>query len=192
MTDWGVHLMDIALWAKEVSGMPLSVAASGGNFAFPGHAHETFDTMSVLYQMPGYTMTWEHTAGIQSGPFGRSYGLAFIGDNGTLVIDRGSWNLFPEGTEGKTKIAAMPVQTGHDGHVDHLRDWLDCIRTRKEPACSIEKGRLAAVYCHMGNIALRTQSLLQWKEDSRDFGENRAANKLIRPQYRSPWMLPVI
>jgi len=58
MTDWGVHLMDMALWAKDVTALPLSVAASGGNYAFPDRAHETFDTMSVTYQMPDHNITW--------------------------------------------------------------------------------------------------------------------------------------
>jgi predicted dehydrogenase len=57
MTDWGVHLMDMALWAKDITALPLSVAASGGNYAFPDRAHETFDTMSVTYQMPDHNIT---------------------------------------------------------------------------------------------------------------------------------------
>src|SRR5438309_2622457 len=63
ITDRGVHLMDIALWAKDITEFPLAVASTGGNFSFPDHAHETFDTMSVTYQLPDYTINWEHTAG---------------------------------------------------------------------------------------------------------------------------------
>lgn len=192
MTDWGVHLMDMALWAKDITALPLSVAASGGNFAFPDRAHETFDTMSVTYQMPDHNITWEHVAGIENGPWGRNYGLAFIGNDATLVIDRSSWDLYPESSGGKYKVPAMPRQTGYDSHEAHLKNWIECLKTRKDPNCTIEMGRLTAIYTHMGNIALRTNSRLVWNEGSKNFGNNAAANALLVPSYRKPWTLPKI
>lgn len=191
MTDWGVHLMDMALWAKDVTALPLSVAASGGNFAFPDRAHETFDTLSATYQMPDHNITWEHVAGTENGPWGRNYGLAFIGNNATLVIDRSSWDLYPE-SSGKNKVPAMARQTGYDSHEAHLKNWIDCLKTRKDPNCTIEMGRLTAIYAHMGNIALRANSRLVWNEGSGNFGNNTAANALITPSYRNPWTLPKI
>ena len=190
MTDWGVHLMDMALWAKDTDSLPLKVSATGGNFAFPDHAHETFDTMSVQYTMPGYNICYEHSAGIQSGPYGKSYGLSFVGNNGTIVIDRGSWDLFPEGEKDKLKIPSMPRQTGTDSHGIHLKNWIDCMRSGNEPICPIETGRLAAVYCHMGNIALRSGSSLIWDSKSGSFGNNKSANDLLKPLYRKPYVLP--
>ena len=192
MTDWGVHLMDMALWAKDITALPLSVAASGGNFAFPDRAHETFDTMSVTYQMPDHNITWEHVAGIENGPWGRNYGLAFVGNDATLVIDRSSWDLYPESSGDKYKVPAMPRQTGYDSHEAHLKNWIECLRSRKEPNCTIEMGRLTAIYTHMGNIALRTNSRLVWNDGSKNFGNNAAANALLLPSYRKQWTLPQI
>ncbi|NJM94369.1 MAG: Gfo/Idh/MocA family oxidoreductase, partial [Cytophagales bacterium] len=95
MTDWGVHLLDMALWAKKVDYMPLSVSAVGGNLSFADRAHETPDTLSVVYQMKDFVLTWDHVAGIQSGPYDKLYGIAFVGDQGSLVIrSTASWNLF--------------------------------------------------------------------------------------------------
>lgn len=190
MTDWGVHLVDMALWAKDTTALPLSVAATGGNFAFPERAHETFDTMNVVYQMPEYDINWMHTAGIQTGPWGRNYGLAFIGNDATIVIDRESWDLFPEMEKGRYKVPALPRQQGHNSHEAHVKNWIECIRTRKETVCPVEMGRLAAVYTHMGNVALRTQSQLIWDNSAHNFGSNTAANKLLLPSYRQPWKLP--
>ncbi len=192
MTDWGVHLMDMALWAKDTTALPLSVAASGGNFSFPDRARETFDTMSVIYQMPDHNITFEHVAGTENGPWGRNYGLAFIGNDATLVIDRSSWDLYPEMAGGKYKVPAMPRQNGRDAHEPHLKNWIDCIRSRKEPNCTIEMGRLTAIYTHMANIALRTNSRLVWNEGSKNFGNNAAANALLMPAYRKPWTLPKV
>lgn len=192
MTDWGVHLIDMALWVKGITELPLAVSASGGNFAFPDKAHETFDTMSVSYQMKDYTINWEHTAGTQSGPYGRAYGLAFVGNDATLVIDREGWELYPELDNGKYKVPAMPKQSGRDSHEPHMRNFIECVKTRKDPACTIENGRLVAVYAHMANIALRTNTRLEWNAATKNFGNNAAANNLITPSYRKPWVLPKV
>ena len=192
LTDWGVHLIDMALWAKDITVFPKAVTATGGNFSFPEYAHETFDTMDVSYQMNDFTINWQHSAGLQNGPYGREYGLAFVGNDATLVIDRDSWELFPEwdNTNKKTKVPAMPKQTGKGSHETHMQNFLDCIKTRKDPNCPIENGRLVAMYAHMGNIALRTNSQLVWNEQNNNFGNNTAANALITPTYRKPWSLP--
>ena len=139
LTDWGVHLMDMALWAKDITIGPLSVAASGGNFAYPDHAHETFDTMSVSWQMPDHTISWQHTAGTETGPWGRNYGLAFVGNDASIIIDRSSFDFFPEMQNGQYKVAAMPRQTGHDSHEAHVKNWIDCLKSRKEPECRLKR-----------------------------------------------------
>jgi predicted dehydrogenase len=190
LTDWGVHLLDIALWSKNVTGMPLSVTANGGNFAFPDHAHETYDTMSVSYQMKDFVINWEHTAGIESGPYNRAYGLAFVGNDGTLVIDRAGWEMFPESDDGKYKTPVVPKSMGKESHEKHMSNFIECVRAKKDPVCTIENGRLVAMYAHLGNIALRTKSRLTFDEHKFNFSDNAAANALITPHYRAPWNLP--
>ena len=66
--------------------------------------------MSVLYQLPDYTISWEHSAGIQTGPYGRSYGLAFVGNDATLVIDRSGWELFAEENKNKSKTVNVKIK----------------------------------------------------------------------------------
>ncbi|HRH60561.1 MAG TPA: hypothetical protein PL045_08320 [Chitinophagaceae bacterium] len=194
MTDWGVHLIDMALWAKNISAMPLAVTAAGGNFSHPENAHETFDTMSVNFQLPDYTITWEHTAGTQRGPYNRNYGLAFIGNNATLVIDREGWELFPEwdNENKKPKVPAMEKQTGKDSHLEHMQNFLQCIQSRSATACSIDNGSLVAKYAHAGNIALRSNSMLMWDAANNNFGSNHGANAFITPNYRKPWVFPKV
>lgn len=194
LTDWGVHLLDMALWVKDIKTMPVSVTASGGNFAFPDHAHETFDTMNVNFQLPDYIVNWQNVAGIESGPYGKSYGLAYVGNDATLVIDRGGWEVFPELNGDKTayRVPVVPRQPGRDYHLDHMQNFVDCIKSRAETNCPIENGRLVAAYAHAGNIALRTQSQLVWDEGKKNFGNNAAANAMITPNYRKPWVLPKV
>ncbi len=190
MTDWGVHLLDMALWANDIKTTPLQVLAAGGNFSYRDHAHETFDTMDVSFQMKDHVINWSHTAGTQTGPYGRNYGVAFVGNLATIVINREGWELIPELENDAYKVPAIPPQSGKDSHEAHMKNFLECIKTRNDPNCTIENGRLVALYAHMGNIALRSGTTLQWDETKKNFGDNPSANALIRPQYRKPWVLP--
>jgi predicted dehydrogenase len=193
ITDWGAHLIDVALWAKNIKLAPISCSAIGGNFASADYNHETFDTMSVQYQLPDYNFTFEHTAGTEKGPYGRHYGLAFIGNDATLVIDRAGWEVFPETENNIYKIPAIPPRrNGRENHEEHVKNWLECIRDKKEPNCTIENGRLVALYAHLGNISLRTNTRVEFDEISQTFGKNEAANKLIMPNYRKPWIFPKV
>ena len=96
MTDWGVHLIDMVLYGMDAVS-PKSVLSAGGAFAYPDGGMETPDTQQAIFEYDGFSMIWEHAAGIDNGPYGRKHGVAFIGNNGTLVADRAGWEVIPEG-----------------------------------------------------------------------------------------------
>lgn len=193
LSDWGVHLLDIALWAKNIKTAPLSVVATGGQYSKDDRYRETPDTMNVSYQLDNFTINYDHVAGPLNGPYDRRYGLAFVGTDATLVIDRDSWEIFPEIENGSYKVPARPRKTETERpHELHMKNFIECIRSRKDPACTVENGRMVAMYAHMGNIALRTQSRLVWNEEQQNFGNNKAANDLVMARYRKPWEVPLI
>jgi hypothetical protein len=147
--------------------------------------------MSVSWQMKDYAINWEHTAGTQSGPYGRLYGLAFIGNDATIVVDRSGWEIFPELENGRYKVPAMPAQgSSGETHEEHVKNWLECIRSRKDPNCTVETGRNVATYAHMANIALRSNTRVEWDPVNGNFGKNKAAMAYLHPIYRKPWVLP--
>ncbi len=76
---------------------PKSVLASGGKFAYPNDAAETPDTLQTIYEFEDFNLLWEHAVGIDGGNYGRYEGIAFIGNNATLVVNRDGWEVIPEG-----------------------------------------------------------------------------------------------
>ncbi|TAE50677.1 MAG: gfo/Idh/MocA family oxidoreductase [Bacteroidetes bacterium] len=191
LSDWGVHLLDIPLWAMKVEGAPQWVNAAGGIFVYPERQIETADTLNVSYAFEDWTLTWEHIGGSQTGLYNRNYGMAFIGANGTLVANREGWELLPVMRDNKYIMEALPPQkSAESNHEAHAINFLECIKSRKDPACTVEMGYLAAFYAHMGNISYRSGTRLKWDASRQNFGENKAANALITPEYRAPWELP--
>lgn len=189
MTDWGVHLLDMALWAKKIEGMPKSVEANAGNFLYPKGMHETYDTQSVLYQFDDFVFSWENNAGVESGPYGKNYGLVFTGTNGTLVANRDDWQIYPE----KEKVPQKTVKADHQEHRDHVINFLDCVKKRNlKTACTIETGALSAKYAHLGNIAARMSGTSIVYDDKQKRFNITEANKYIKPTYRDPWKFPEI
>ncbi|MEM1137100.1 MAG: Gfo/Idh/MocA family oxidoreductase [Bacteroidota bacterium] len=193
MTDWGVHLIDMAMWAGNLKGGPKTTLAYGDNLSYPERAREAYDTMSVIYPNEDYIIQWEHTAGVQVGPYKHLYGITFKGDNGTIFAHRGGWELNPEWDNDKKafKIEKIDFKKGKNGHSLHAVNFIDCIKSRKDPVCTVETGRDVALYAHIANIAVRTGSYkLQWDDTDNKFINAKEANKYVKPNYRKPWELP--
>ena len=192
LTDWGVHLLDIPLWAMD-SGMPRSVMASGGIYAYPENYIETPDTLNVLYDFGNFTVSWDHAGGLSKGLYGRNYGVAFIGNNGTLVVNREGWEVIAESENNTNKTELIPLQPADSqSHEKHVKNFLDCVRSRQKPICDIESGHRAALVAHMGNIAYRTGNKLYWDDGKDKFRDDPKANAFLKPDYRSPWKLPAL
>lgn len=190
-TDWGVHLLDMLIWGMELDGPPNAVMAHGGIFASKGNALETPDTQTVIYEFDDFTMSWEHNAGIQSGPWGRNYGVAFIGTNGTLLADRSNWEVKPEGSgDGKRMDPVSPKNSEGQSLIKHVRNFIECVENRNRPAADIAIGRQAALYAHLGNIAYRTGNRVVWDEEEQKFVDDEEANQLVKPEYHDPWSFP--
>ena len=192
-TDWGVHLLDMALWALNINYAPKSTMATGGIYASKGHALETADTQEVMYDFDGFSVRWEHNAGIQSGPNGRNYGVNFIGTNGTLWADRSNWEVLPEIDRDDPRMDAVKRREAEgDSRINHVENFIECLKTRERPAADIEIGYWAALYAHLGNAAYRTGNKVVWDNDNQIFSGDEKADLLIKPAYRAPWKFPEV
>jgi predicted dehydrogenase len=199
MTDWGVHLIDYALYGMK-AGTPKSVMALGGKFAYPDDASETPDTLQTVYEFDKFSILWEHATGIDGGNYGRNHGIAFIGNNGTLVLDRGGWEVIPEtefagwGKEGTPKMEAVPLQKSEGSGLDlHTQNFIDAVKSRdaSQLHAPIQVGYDAALVSHMGNVAFKTGDRIYWDSASGKF-KQEAANEFLKAQYHNGWKLPMV
>jgi predicted dehydrogenase len=180
MTDMGAHHFDIAQWALDMdkSGpvkiIPPSDPSSGYGVRFV-YANEVI---------------MEHVR--------KPTGCFFYGEKGTLHVDRYD-KLISEPAE----IAKEPI--GKDEvHLykspGHHRDWIDCIKSRKQPICDVETGARSATVCHLGNLAYWHGRELSWDpakwqfvihQDNDLVPDTEANGWLDRPR-RDPWQLPKV
>ncbi len=195
MSDWGVHLIDMGLWAKDLTKGPEKVFTYADNLSKQVMARETFDTMNVIYPKDDFVINYDLTAGIQQGPFDSAYGIQFIGEKGTLVADRSKYHLYPEwdGQNKAPKTQEVHFDEGKESHREHVDNFLECLKNRETPACPPEIGRAAAVHVHIANIAARVgEAVLEWDDANNRFTNCKKANEFITPEYRKPWKLPEV
>lgn len=194
MTDWGVHLLDYALYGMNQY-VPKSVMATGGKYAYPNDAMETPDTLMAMYDFGDFGLLWDHTIGIYGANFGRGHGVAFVGEYGTLVVDRSGWEVLPETNSVSAKKDFEPVprqkSTGK-GLQLHVQNFLECMKTREKPVCDIEIGAHIARIAHLGNISYRLGRKVFWDHDKQEFINDAEANYMVNAHYRKPWTLPVV
>lgn len=189
MTDWGVHLIDYALLGMNAP-TPKSVYASGGKYAYPNGGNETPDTLATIYDFGDFTMLWEQAQSISNGNYGRDHGISYIGNNGTLVLHRGGWEVIPD----EKRMEAIPFQPNKGSGIDaHTQNFISVVKSRKtkDLTCPIADGAHVANVCQMGNISFRTGQIVHWNNEKSKF-EEKDANQLLEPEYHNNYAFPKI
>jgi hypothetical protein len=147
-----------------------SVMAIGGKYAFPDDDMVTPDTMTAVYDFKDFTMVWEHTIGIGLGNWKRPHGMAYTGENGTLVLDRKGWEVFPDKEQNGSQFRFRRMLVV--GSTCMSRNFLDCLKnnTPQELHAGIDIARDVALVAQMGNIAFRTgEKYLMEQCDKQEF-----------------------
>ena len=168
MTDWGAHHFDIAQWG-------LGMDASGPVEIIPPADPKAQKGLKYIY---ANGVVLEH---------GTSGGVLFIGDKGTILVNRGKFVATPESI-GAEKIPENGIHLYKSGN--HLRDFLDCVKSRQRPICDVEIGARSATVCHLGNLAYWNHRTLKWDPAQEQFIGDAEANTWINRTNREPWKLP--
>lgn len=191
MTDWGVHLLDYGLLGMKAT-YPKTIVGLGGRFAYPNLYEETPDTLTTLYEFDGFNLVWDSAMGIDNGSYGRDHGIAFIGNNATLVLNRGGWEVIEE-RQSSHKVSKPLAKVVDNGVEKHWVNFIDVVRSRKmdDLHCSIQAGAHVATVAQMGNISYRSGERLEWDKTRGRFTNEAVNKKYLMKEYHNGYKLPV-
>ncbi|MCS7016601.1 MAG: Gfo/Idh/MocA family oxidoreductase [Gemmatales bacterium] len=209
LTNFGVHYLDMIHWCLGVD-KPLAVTAMGGKFADYDN-REVPDTLEVLWTYPGSVLVSFSQINANAAAGGaRPCEIEFRGTQGTAYLSYGSYEIVPEVITSQEVPARTPLnralereyrkgaqtqiagrkQSSSDSTELHVRNFLDCVRSRKSCNSDIESGHRSTVAPLIGNIALRLKRYLEWDGEREGFVNCPEANRLLSYDYRPPYKLP--
>jgi predicted dehydrogenase len=191
MTNWGVHFMDAFRWTVGEDD-PIAVSAHGGNFAVKDNRGIP-DTLEVTYTFGCGALFVFGQYEASNNP-GVLYGQTeWRGTKGTACGHYNDIKVFPE-TGGqfqdpKPRMAELTFTNTVPDTDLHVRNFLDCVKSREKPTGDIEVGHRSNAAALLGNIAYATQEWLKWDPKKEKFTNSDKANKLLHYEYRKPWKL---
>lgn len=174
----GVHALDLARWGLGVD-YPKRVSYFGERYHFDDD-QETPDTGVAQFDFEDSGASWDgsscHRRTGEDLPF-----CAFYGEGGSVSFDTAGYKIYD------LKGAVLEENPGTPGDVPHFQNHCDSIRDGVALTQEIAEGQKSTLWCHLGNIAYRTQSVLDIDPESGRILNNAKANKLWRRRYRKGW-----
>jgi predicted dehydrogenase len=183
----GAHQIDIARWALGVS-YPKSASGMGGKFFFDDD-QQTPDTMNVTFDYGGKALIWEMRIWNPYGLEGQDNGVAVYGTEGVVQIGR--WDR-RWGYKILDKAGKLVQHDDADDEDDpHLRNFAECVRSRRPPNADIGIGHLTALHCHLANMVARTGRNLRFDAETETVLDDAQANLYVKRKYRTHWSTPL-
>lgn len=178
-SDWGMHQMDTVQWALDMeSSGPRKI--SGKGTVNPGSMYNTF----IKYQVD-----YEYANGVKVEIRSGGTGMRFEGTDGWVGnpgFNRPLQASSPEILKWRPGANDIKLYTNRGG--EH-RDFLDCVKTRRDPYFPAETGHRCATLLHAANIAMRLGRALTWDPDREAFIGDKEANAMRSRPMRKPWRL---
>jgi predicted dehydrogenase len=171
LTNWGAHGLDMVQWALGTD--------QTGPVEIEPHGNQYNSKITFRYES-GILLKLAADGSVLGGGH-------FIGSKGEMFMTRGKFHTVP------SQIAKEQL-TDRDVHLhqsdDHMRNWLQCIKSRELCAADVEIGHRTATICHLGGIARRLGRKLRWDPDKEVFPGDEEANALLDRPKRKPYELP--
>jgi predicted dehydrogenase len=181
VTNFGAHSLDMAQWGlgMDDSG-PTQVEFVYADYLPKG---SLFNAATHTF----FRCKYKNGAVLECVTGEPSVRCIFEGTEGLVRIDNMGQNFVVIPKELKPKPAVDAAQY-HSGD-DHVRNFLDCVKSRSEPAAPVELGHRSGSVCHLGNIAIALKAKLQWDPQAERFTGDRSdeANALLNREYRDSW-----
>ena len=192
ITGWGQHHYDSAAWGMDTEHTgPISVEAIA-QFPKSGSWNVHGDFMVKHEYENGITV---FTSG------GYTNGIEYIGEDGWIFVSRGSYTASASDPVDKEKSSKalnasdpkiLESKIGEDEiHLyksdEQHGNWLDCIKSRKQPISPIEIGHRSCSVCLVSHIAMKVPGVLNWNPATERFSNNDIANSMLSRPQRYPY-----
>jgi predicted dehydrogenase len=192
MANWGVHYLDAIRWLTGEQA-PSSVCALGGKFAIEDD-RTVPDTMEAAFEFLSGRLAIFGQYEASGAPALKRGEIELRGTQGAMYIDERSYEVVPERggqfQDAKPRMAAIERRSSEgDLTVLNTRNFLDCMRSRKEPNADVEIGHRSTTMSLLANISLAVKQRLEWDADAERITNVTAANELLHYEYRKPWVL---
>ena len=212
LTNFGTHYLDVIQWAFGQDA-PKSVCAMGGKYVVEDN-REIPDTMEVVWEYDGCLATFSQFNANASPGNLRGVETEFRGTKGTLLLQEGKgWEIIPENNRNLELPALSPLERkensdqarsmkrartavppggplkGSSDTAAHVRNFLDCIKSRKTTHCPVEVGHRSTTATLLAKIAMVRKRLLTWDAKSERITNDEEANRFLTYAYREPWKL---
>ena len=201
-TNLLAHDIDIVQWMT--SQVPRRVSAMGGRYSLQGIG-ETPDVFDALFEYDGFLVSWSSRECAAGG----GSGFEFFGTKGRLRLSRAGFEVSPDKeippedqiprtsfgerpsrAEAAPRTAALKedgFEQVRDQFVPHVRNFLDCVKSRATPASDLASSHRTSLPCHLANISMKLGRALRWDEQRQDVVGDTEASRLLTKEYRSPW-----
>jgi predicted dehydrogenase len=173
VTDWGVHLTDIALMYLKADGKgPLLTSASAQFINFPRDDEQVPDAFTCSWQYDNFVMTFSNVVPPMQGI--NAQGNWFFGQKGILHVNRSGYQVFPAPARGggrgapavpaiETKVVSVKEDYQNDpSTIAHARNFLDCVKSRRRPICDVEIGFNSTLPTLIALLAIQQGRTFRW------------------------------
>ncbi len=196
------HNVDIAQWVMNA--MPRSVAAFGGRYSLKGFG-ETPDVCEAIFDYPGFVLNWSNS---EVSAMRRGGSLEFCGTKGVLRVERSGIEIIPDPTIAAddqiprfteprratgtpaprtTAMKKDGYEQVRDQFQPHVRNFLDCIKSRQQPISDVESGHKTSIACHLVTLSMKLGRSVRWDDAKEEIVGDREAQKMLVREYRAPW-----
>ncbi|MBN1818085.1 MAG: Gfo/Idh/MocA family oxidoreductase [Sedimentisphaerales bacterium] len=190
MTDWGAHHNDIVLWALEQDGSgPVSIEGKQlvdmipGGFTAASEYSLTYTYANGVVHTCNSTTASEWHGGVKDRN-GQQHGIKFHGTDGWIWVTR-------DGIDANSREVLRDRLPDDAPRVyvsnDHMRNFIDCVKSGEAPICPAEIGHRSASLCHLGVTAIRLGRKLRWDPVKEQFIDDKKANGYLSRPMRKPY-----
>ncbi len=194
--------MDVIRWMISETA-PVAISAQDGKFAV-NDDRDIPDTMEVFFEFASGTIVQFSIHEASSGGGIKGGEIELNGSKANLVANQDGYHLYPA-KRGQFQTWEKLVEEEHyelqgdkshgdldikeDSTANLVRNFLDCVKSGKEPLCTLENGHRSTSFAHLANISLAMNMRIEWDPLNERITNSDKANELLHYQYRAPWKL---